>query len=624
MSTKLFASFAAVSLLFAASGCATATDPLAGDDGGGVVDSGGGGGDTSTGGDTTVPPGDTKADAPASDAPCVAPSKTCGSKCTDVTKDPANCGACGKACAAGVVCVDGGCKASCGTDTVSCDGTCVNLLTDKDHCGACTTKCPTDSVCVDAKCKLSCTAPQIDCGVGKCIDLKTDKANCGSCLKSCTTDQSCTAGVCGCAAGKTTCSGRCVDTMTDNNNCGTCGTFCSTFSSMACTGGKCVCTGGKTSCGGSCVDTTSDDANCGACGTVCDAAASKKCHGGTCTLDCGTTGTICGGVCKFTSSDPANCGACGTTCAAGQFCSAGVCTCTSGLTNCGGVCVDLKADGSNCGFCSRVCAAGTVCSGGGCGTSCGGGRSACGSSCLDLSNDPKNCGSCGTVCATGLCGGGACLTAPPCKATGPYQVLFYGPTKTGFTTASEQTFLPAGSVVTTADATMWSAMAASDFAKYDLIVVGEGGVCPGATAYDTLFATRAVWTTAILGRIVVTEQDPVFHAGAGKTGADTFLRAALQWAAGGPGTGLYVGSECGARKLDFLSPFGGIASTSGSGDSVHIVVPSSGTMIGSTDASLSTWGSSYHGQISSWPADWTSVATGGGTITVTRDKVCAP
>ena len=562
---------------------------------------------------------------------CPSSKLVCGGACIDPLTDRNNCGRCGTACSGTSPCVGGVCKATCSGDTVDCGGKCVNLFTDNQNCGTCDMKCGADRVCADARCKLDCKAPMLDCGLDVCVDPSTDKNNCGKCGNSCPTSFACNAGTCSCSGTSAICgsgsTAACKDLTSDNSNCGKCGTFCDGFT-KTCVASKCTCTGSLTDCSGTCTDVTTDNSNCGACGTVCDASKSMKCSGSKCVLDCGAL-TNCSGTCADLKYDPKNCGACGTSCPAGEYCNAGKCACPSGLTDCGGVCRDLTSDGGNCGFCSRTCATGTVCSGGGCGSACGGGRKACGTSCLDTDNDPKNCGTCGHVCASGICGGGACLTAPKC-GTGPYKILFYGPTlsTSGSTsgTPGEVPYLPSGSTTTIATEAMWRAMTTSDFAKYNLIVVGEEGACSSSTNLQALFDTRATWTPAVVGRVLVTEQDPVYHASASKDGAKVFLRATLLWAASGPGTGLYVAADCGSRKSDYLSGFGPFSSTSGGGDTVSLTAPTLGPMIGSTSTSLSNWSSSYHGNIDSYPPSWIVAAKGGTAenVTVVRDAVCGP
>jgi alpha-tubulin suppressor-like RCC1 family protein len=61
------------------------------------------------------------------------PENQCGSKCLDIQTDAANCGGCGKKCAAGASCVAGNC--TCPTGQLECVGACSNP-------DAATSKCP--------------------------------------------------------------------------------------------------------------------------------------------------------------------------------------------------------------------------------------------------------------------------------------------------------------------------------------------------------------------------------------------------------------------------------------------------------------------------------------------------
>jgi hypothetical protein len=93
-------------------------------------------------------------------------------------------------------------------------------------------------------------------------------------------------------------------------------------------------------------------------------------------VSCGLYQSLCSGACIGTNLDPNNCGGCGKVCAAGQACSAGVCssgctTPTNGGTiqiiKCGALCVDQWTDNHNCGACGNDCTrANQVCSGGTC------------------------------------------------------------------------------------------------------------------------------------------------------------------------------------------------------------------------------------------------------------------
>jgi hypothetical protein len=166
-----------------------------------------------------------------------------------------------------------------------------------------------------------------------------------------------------------------------------------------------TCDVGQTDCNGVCVSVGSDILNCGTCGLAC--AAGQICSAGLCT--CSPGHAACGGQCVDVTGNAQNCGGCGMACTAGQQCLAGSCQCQAGLTNCGGQCTSVTGDGANCGACGTVCAPGLVCAAGSCVSSCPAGSTQCGTSCVDVSSNPLNCGACGTTCASPMsCMEGSC------------------------------------------------------------------------------------------------------------------------------------------------------------------------------------------------------------------------
>jgi hypothetical protein len=58
-------------------------------------------------------------DCPGGVCACAAAETDCGGTCTDTRSDPASCGGCGMACAAGEICVDGGCQVPCDTNRLT-------------------------------------------------------------------------------------------------------------------------------------------------------------------------------------------------------------------------------------------------------------------------------------------------------------------------------------------------------------------------------------------------------------------------------------------------------------------------------------------------------------------------
>jgi hypothetical protein len=175
---------------------------------------------------------------------CIACSGTraecCSGACADVSRDAANCGACGRACGTGESCCGaqcrdlrndnancGACGRACGAGLTCCDGQCLNLGTDPSNCGA---TCAT---------RRTCTAPAGTCCGGSCVNINADEANCGRC-----------GGVCNTAVGQQCCGGTCKNTRNgDPNNCGDCGRVCvlSNVATYTCSNSTCLvntCSGG--------------------------------------------------------------------------------------------------------------------------------------------------------------------------------------------------------------------------------------------------------------------------------------------------------------------------------------------------------------------------------------------
>jgi hypothetical protein len=83
---------------------------------------------------------------------------------------------------------------------------------------------------------------------------------------------------------------------------------------LACSGSVCAaCPGSLMACSGSCVDTTTDSNNCAGCGITCNTAAGESCTASVCSC---ASGTDCSSYCVDTTTDTNNCGGCAIACGA--------------------------------------------------------------------------------------------------------------------------------------------------------------------------------------------------------------------------------------------------------------------------------------------------------------------
>lgn len=336
----------------------------------------------------------------------------------DVASDPENCGSCGEQCVlpgAEAGCSGGRCVvASCSGSTADCDadpsnGCETDLDVDLANCGACGRACAADGVaapsCSGGLCDSACQT-----GLGNCAkpaapapddgceqDLQTDPLNCGGCGRRCASDNvtslACDVGVC---------TSTCQPGF-----------------------GNCARPGGFSADDGCELDVTGDDERCGSCDNDCTAqgaaAGSLRC-GFVEPSQCGCVGNP--GRCRVDSGTnpacPADTGLCecgGVGCRPGEGCvssgGADVCSCEGG-PGCGPTeqccqnaagCVDVTQDPDHCGACGRACPAGFACSAGSCG--CSG----------DASCDAGSPGSCGAGICT--CAGGAvCAAGQRCLGDG--------------------------------------------------------------------------------------------------------------------------------------------------------------------------------------------------------------
>jgi hypothetical protein len=121
---------------------------------------------------------------------CPPPLEMGSSGCTDLSRDPLNCGSAGNVCPDRRACIGGSCV--CRPGLTDAGGTCVDLLTDPANCGAVGNAC--SDLCRDGSCSPSCGSADA-CG-GGCTDTDDDALNCGACGDVCASNELCEAGTC--------------------------------------------------------------------------------------------------------------------------------------------------------------------------------------------------------------------------------------------------------------------------------------------------------------------------------------------------------------------------------------------------------------------------------------------
>lgn len=215
---------------------------------------------------------------------------------------------------------------------------------------------------------------------------------------------------------------------------------------------------------------------------------------------------------------------------------------------------------------------------------------------------------------------GAALAVSP-------QALILGSTVTGGTSSLEaQGATNDGFAVTVVSDAQWDAMTAADFAKYQVLIIGDptcGDTTDGAAATN-----KSVWQGVVMasgGNRVIIGTDPTYHNGEDTGGGHTAKGAELEQngiafaGAVSGATGAYVDISCESVFLDTPDyPFLDGLSTHNSPGAFQAqgppcegniaIVAQSGPTSGLHDADLSNWSCSVHQSFSAWPSDFTPLA----------------
>lgn len=216
---------------------------------------------------------------------------------------------------------------------------------------------------------------------------------------------------------------------------------------------------------------------------------------------------------------------------------------------------------------------------------------------------------------TALVYGPSVSSSPSCSTHIPFAS--FKPATGGATPCGEVADLQAqGWNVTVATQSQWDAMSGSQFASYQLLVLGDP-TCGSASAISGAVSNEATWAPQVNGTMIVIGTDPIYHErsypGSGQTTPDPakLVYQGLAYAGGQAGrTGLYLdlscyyqsGSNADAPILDGLES-GFRLSGAGCTSAIHVVAAAQ-QLIGVTDADLSNWGCSTHEYFTSWPSDF--------------------
>lgn len=155
-------------------------------------------------------------------------------------------------------------------------------------------------------------------------------------------------------------------------------------------------------------------------------------------------------------------------------------------------------------------------------------------------------------------------------------------------------------------------MTTADFAQYKAVVISDPN-CGTLADIDFLDDTKAAWSPAITGNMILIGTDPAYHANNPpiQPGAVTLIDDGVSFATAGNGTGLYFALSCDYQSVDSatvdsLSYFGTISVHGVYGgeamcyNDAHVVANS--TALGRlNDTSLSNWECSVHEVFTDYP-----------------------
>lgn len=189
----------------------------------------------------------------------------------------------------------------------------------------------------------------------------------------------------------------------------------------------------------------------------------------------------------------------------------------------------------------------------------------------------------------------------------------------------EQQAQLAGFDTTVVDDATWDAMTASQFAAYQVLIIGDP-TCGDTTSPGTAAANNAsVWQSVVMssgGNKVIIGTDPTYHNNGpgGSQRGDLLEKNGIAFAGARAGaTGAYVDISCDSVYTDTSVPYAfldGLTSHAPGSFQTQMapcegnisIVAQSGPTSGLHDVDLANWGCSVHQSFLTWPSDYTPLA----------------
>jgi hypothetical protein len=229
------------------------------------------------------------------------------------------------------------------------------------------------------------------------------------------------------------------------------------------------------------------------------------------------------------------------------------------------------------------------------------------------------------------------LRAGAAEAVGPPQALILSdsvsaglplakglPGATSNQSLEEYEAVQDGFVPTVVDGTTWDSMTASQFAQYQVVIIGDPTCDYSGNQFAAAVANASTWEPVVMGsggNKVLIGTDPVYHwyFGSGPN-ADRLVGQGIAYAGAVAGaTGAYVDLSCTYSTsstdtpvplLDGLSTHGPGSFTVGGAPCAGSIalVAATGPTNGLSDSDLSNWSCSVHEFFDHFPADYTPLA----------------